>query len=73
MKLCKYCNSLMMSEHETTGMNGKSYNAFHQCPNCNAVCDEKVIAYRGGRTEVTERWFNPQTQESEEPKKWMTN
>ena len=63
MKLCKYCNTIMMSEHES-GRNSKSYTAFHNCPNCKAACDEKVIEYKG-RKEVKERWFNPTTKEYE--------
>lgn len=54
----------MIAEYET-GMNSKSYTAFHICTECKAVCDEKVVVFRG-RTERNERWFNPQTKEYEE-------
>lgn len=64
MKLCKYCNSIMMGEFES-GRNSKSYTAFYNCTTCKAMCDEKVVALRG-RTERKERWFNPQTKEYEE-------
>ena len=65
MKICRYCNSVMLSEYET-GRNSKSYIAFHNCPKCQAVCDEKVIVYRNGKKEETERWFNPKTKQFEE-------
>ena len=64
MKLCKYCNSIMMGEFES-GRNSKSYTAFYNCTTCKAMCDEKVVALRG-RTERKERWFNPQTKKYEE-------
>ena len=64
MKLCKYCNSIMMGEFES-GRNSKSYTAFYNCTTCKAMCDEKVVAYKG-RTERKERWFNPKTKEFEE-------
>lgn len=65
MKLCKYCNTIMVSEHESV-RNSKSYTAFHNCPNCKAVCEEKVTVPRSGRKEVRTRWFNPETKEFEE-------
>ena len=65
MTICKYCNNIMMSEYES-GRNSKSYTAFHTCTNCNALCDEKVTAYRGGRKEIRTRWYNPITKCIEE-------
>lgn len=64
MKLCRYCNNIMMGEFETIG-NSKSYTAFYNCTQCKAVCDETVEVYKG-RTERKERWFNPKTNEFEE-------
>ena len=64
MKLCKYCNTIMMSEYES-GRNSKSYTAFHNCPKCNATCDEKVVEYRG-KIDRKKRWFNPKTNKSED-------
>lgn len=64
MKICKYCNNTMIAEYET-GMNSKSYTAFYNCPKCKAVCDEKVVVYKG-KTERKERWFNPKTNQFEE-------
>ena len=64
MKLCKYCNNVMRGEFES-GRNSKSYTAFYNCTTCKAMCDEKVVAYKG-RTERKERWFNPKTKEFEE-------
>lgn len=54
----------MMGEFES-GRNSKSYTAFYNCTTCKAMCDEKVVAFRG-RTERKERWFNPKTKEFEE-------
>ena len=54
----------MMGEFES-GRNSKSYTAFYNCPECKAVCEEKVVVYKG-RTERKERWFNPKTKEFEE-------
>ena len=64
MKLCRYCNNIMMSEF-ISGRNSKSYTAFHNCPKCKALCNEKVVVFRG-RTERKERWFNPETKKYEE-------
>lgn len=64
MKICKYCNNTMIAEYET-GMNSKSYTAFYNCPKCKAVCDEKVVVYKG-KTERKERWFNSKTNQFEE-------
>lgn len=66
MKACKFCGATMFSEHETSRMNNQSYTAFHTCPKCKAVCDEKVTVFRGGKKEVKSRWFNPTTKELEE-------
>lgn len=64
MKLCKYCNNIMIGEYES-GRNDKSYTDFFHCPKCNATCDEKVSEYRG-RIERKEKWFNPKTKKFEE-------
>lgn len=65
MKICKYCQSEMMSEY-ATGRNGKSYTAFYNCPKCKAACDEKVTVYNGGRKKNKMRWYNPETKQFEE-------
>ena len=66
MKICKYCETHMLSEYESKP--NKAYNAFHCCPNCKAVCDEKVT-FIGERKETMYRWYNPEQKEFEEWKK----
>ena len=60
MAICKFCNAIMMSEYESF-RNSKSYNAFHNCTKCEAVCDEKVTVFKSGHKEIRTRWYNPNT------------
>ena len=65
MQICKFCNTSMMSEHETLS-SGNHYKFFYTCLKCGAV-------YEGERKEKGQnilidksRWFNPKTKMFEE-------
>ena len=65
MKLCKYCNALMMSEYETNAKNSHRYKGFHTCPKCGAVCDDEVLENKKDKPILKERWYNPSIKEFE--------
>ena len=65
MKLCKYCNSVMMSEYETKTHNSYRRKGFHTCPKCKAVCDDDITQKKNDVIVQSERWFNPTTKEFE--------
>ena len=65
MKLCKYCNSVMMSEYETKSHNSYRRKGFHTCPKCKAVCDDDITQKKNDVIVHSERWFNPTTKEFE--------
>ena len=67
MMFCKYCNEIMLSEHETKS--NRSYFEFYVCPKCKAVyeCTAKTEISGREKYEVHEnaRWWNPETNEWE--------
>lgn len=65
MKICKYCNTTMISDYETDRRNAHKYKGFHTCPNCRAVCEETVTDNKSERITHEEKWWNPSTNECE--------
>lgn len=66
MKLCKYCNSEMLGEHETNRHNSHRYKGFFTCPKCHAVCDGEYLDSKLGMQILNEKWWNPKSNEFEE-------
>ena len=65
MKICKYCNSVMISEYETNRNDSHRFFGFHVCPKCRAVFEEDVTEKNSKRIIHMERWFNPSTKQFE--------
>ena len=68
MKICKFCNEIMMSEYETRGNN--SYFEFHNCQHCHAIYECTTKKIKKGREvyeiHENEKWWNPETKSWEE-------
>lgn len=59
MKICKYCNSEMLSEHQTNSHDSRRYKAFFVCPKCHAVCDGEYVQESKGTSVINEEWMAP--------------
>lgn len=65
MKYCKYCGSVMFGDFITNSQNCHKFKAFYNCPKCHAVCDGEYFESKKEKRTISEKWWNPITDEYE--------
>ena len=65
MKLCKFCNTIMLCEYET--LSNSNHYFFHaNCPKCKAVYEGEEKKRKNEYLYSKTRWWNPEINEFEE-------
>lgn len=65
MKFCKFCNTIMVSEHQTNIHDSHRYKSFHTCPKCGAMCDEDTTKKGNNVITHSEKWYGGKTEKGE--------